>query len=357
MKKKFLFVHSVEWGKVLANEADYMQNVSNWCRLFDNWQEQTCTKHWNDITFEFCQQFEYVMFFMLTDEKPDKYKKCIELLTHPGREYKTINYIDGCVGWQHNPFSVENKLLYLQQANASDFVFHYGIPESEGYWRSIIKDTNKERFIERAHPVEFAKKIHEIELPFPVDYVKLFGTDKQVDLIVLGKGIKNINEERNVFSSFYIARKLQEKYGWGVLVFAPNPLPPEQKDYYYWEICGLKNVVEVPVLNWRHYIRVLSLAKIGIHLDCLETRGQFALDCACLKIPIICSGSVAGRKLYPDTWLAHCRDLNRAEELAYRLMDDGKFRTKVVNKCFAGVDDYSFASTRRKLFGILGIKD
>jgi len=351
--KKFLFIHDISQADLLNNKESYINNFSNWVRCFTDWENTTEVAKWGGITPQQCQEFEYVMLLLMTDQRDEKLNKFLEIVAYPERKYKTIMYVDGVVGWQMNPFIVPNKEKYMDIVNASDYVFHYGLPESEGYWQVITRDRDLIN-INRPHPIDTIKRVYDIEHPIDTEYIKQF-TKEQQNIIVVGKSLYNINEERNAISSLYVAGKLQKITGWPVWVFANNPLPTDEVNHYYKSLCGIDEIKEIPVMPWNDYIKVLGICTVGIHLDCLETRGQFALDCAGLKIPLVCSGSVAGYNLYPQTWIPHCRNIENALKKAYRLVQDKAFRKKVVDFAYKTVETYSFIETKKKLEGILGI--
>jgi len=353
--KKFLMIHDISQKELDGNDTNLINNFTNWVRCFTDWRNTTEVGRWVDMTPQKCQDFEYVMLLLMTDQRDEKLNKFLEIVTYSQRTYKTIIYVDGVVGWQMNPFSIQNKKKYMDMVSASDYIFHYGLPESEGYWKVITRGRESHN-IDRPHPVDFAKKSFDIEHPVAIEYIKQFALKDRKEIIAVGKSLKNINEERNAISSLYVAGQLQKKTGWPIITFANNPLPDNEKKAYYKDLCDIDEIIEIPVMRWNDYIKILALCRIGIHLDCLETRGQVPLDHACLRVPMVCAGSVAGQKLFPYTWLNHCRDIDKALKMAFKLVDDNKFRDKVVDYAYDKAEEYSFDNTRAKLEKILGVK-
>ena len=115
--------------------------------------------------------------------------------------------------------------------------------------------------------------------------------------------------------------------------------------------------MELRMLPWMDYVRELSLCYIGIHLDTLFTRGQFALECAGLGIPCICSGSDAGMQLFPDTFVDNPWDVDRAVELGTRLIEDENFYESVSSKASETlVSQFSYEVINKQVREITGIE-
>ena len=90
------------------------------------------------------------------------------------------------------------KKLYIDICRAANIVFYYGSDESEEYWKCLCKGK---------------KEVYNIDRPHPIEYAKECGNRIQKEnIIALNKSLQNINEERNVISSLFVASNLQNKY-------------------------------------------------------------------------------------------------------------------------------------------------
>jgi len=354
--KKLVIIHEERWENLQKDEFVFNRDVAGWVKCVNDWRNTTFVKKWQEITPQECENYQFVMLIVLPDQNPNKLHKYLSIVNKANRQYKVIAYIADVTGWQMNPFLPENKRLYMDILFGCDYVLRYNVPESESYWKAIMRD-KPSHFFERAYPVDQGKNVMMITLPKAREYLDQYMPDQKNSYIFVGKSLKNINEERNVICSLYVAKKIQEKTGWGVVCFANNPLGKE-KDGLYKAICGLENVVELPITRWIDYMKIMRVldVRIGIYLDSLETRGQVALDCACTKIPLVCSGSAAGYRLYPKTFVSHCRDIDKAVKMALKIIDDADFRNQVVDYAYNKVEEYSFASTKKNLEKVIGTK-
>ena len=166
--------------------------------------------------------------------------------------------------------------------------------------------------------------------------------------IALPKGIQNINEERNIFSSMIVADRLERSHGFAAFCHTANPIGGEVGKHYYQDLVGHRRLVELRIRPWHEYMKDLAHAYMAVHLDVLETRGQFALDCAAVGIPLVGSGSVAARKLFPLTFVEHPRDIDRAVQLCRDLAENPDFYDEAVRHARERLRDYSFKRTRAK---------
>jgi hypothetical protein len=353
---KAIFIDDIDSTDLNKNPDYYIQNgCFNWMQCFTDWQTNCLVKRWLEVTAEECQSFDFVLIKLIPDANPIRLNKLLSVCTMPGRKYKTILHIDDVVGWQMNPMNVEAKKLYLDVVAAADFVVHFGQSETDGYWRAITKDKPHYNIV-RPYAIQAGKDIRQRVLP-KADKIIEENQLANRSLIALDKGLQNISEERNIISSLYIARKIQQRTNWSVLPFVTRfGLPADVKDDLYWNVCELRSVVEIPTLHWLDYMKVLSYARIAVHLDCLETLGQFAIACACLKIPLICSGSVAGKLLYPDTYINNCRNVDAAQATAEQLLTNDSFRNHVIDFAYNAAEQFTAANTKVKLERMLGTK-
>ncbi|MDO9463826.1 MAG: hypothetical protein Q7J67_00755, partial [bacterium] len=203
--KKFFFIHEVNWEQIIGNPDGYSQNVINWIRIFRNWQETTETAHWAETksTSEYCDQFEAVMFWLLCEpDNEKKHDKFLEMLSGI-KHAKTIVYVDGVVGWQMNPYPVALKKKFMDIMSMADFVFCYGHPESDSYWRVLCRGSDIYR-IDRPFPVSVGK-VHNIEIPWDVEDQKKYALlQSHKGIVGVGKSLQNINEERNAICSLAV---------------------------------------------------------------------------------------------------------------------------------------------------------
>jgi len=357
-KKKLLTIHNNNWSELASGDkASFNREVTGFVVCCTDYMNNTYIRNWMEVTPEECEGYEFVLMVLLPEQNLEKINKQMSIITKPGRTYKTIVYIADVTGWQMNPFLPENKIRYMDILTNCDYVFRYNLPESESYWKAVMRD-KPSYFIERAYPVEMIKDILAGKDAYAEKILANSGINIDEPYIFMGKSLKNINEERNMVCTLYVARQIQKSTGWKVVCFANNPLDPKDKDRIYKESCGLENVTELPVCGWASYMKILNTLNInvGIYLDCLETRGQVALDCAGTGIPLVCSGSVAGYRLFPHTFVKHYREIDDATEKAVKLCDDSHFKNKVVSYAQKGLAFYSFAQTKERIDAVLGVK-
>ena len=348
--KKFLFVHDIEkgWLENHLSAQHATQNVAVcWLKCFD--QGEADCQSWQAVTAEECNEFEYVMFWLLTEPgNPEKYEKILRMV----REMKTasIAYCDGPVGggYQMNSLPLNMKKTWLAISREADHMFCYSLPESIPYWRAI-RGGQHFHAIECPYPIEVVgRHFHAIDRPHPVEAAKTVQNIPKGPYVALPKGIQNINEERNIFSSLAVARFIHDRYGLSVFLHTATPIEDKSLMNDCYALAGLTGVEEIELRPWGRYLKDLARARIAVHLDILETRGQFALDCATVGVPLVCSGSVAGQRLYPYTYLEYPRDIDRACHLADRLLSDPGFCNQVVDHAREALTSYSYAAVRRQ---------
>lgn len=363
MKKKFCFVHNIKREELLpsnphCHRRDYTQNVAFcWLQCWD-WEagESECVA-WDEAIVEHLSQFEYVMFWLLTEPgKQAKYDAIYRLIKElRGVEgTQTIAYADGPCGWgyQMNSLPLAMKPVFLGICRTADHMMCYGHEESRSYWRAIRNGDNF-HVLERPHPVAAAvqQELSErwrtdptlLDYPWLVsakDGGQIRGKVESGPFLALAKGLNNVNEERGIFSSLAVAKFAQKKFNLTPICHTFNPIDDAQRETYY-NLVGLTGLREFPGRKWMDYLRDIAVCQVGVHLDVLETRGQFPLDCGCLGIPCICSSSVAGRKLWPSLYVSHPRDIDKACELVSRVMSDQEFRDNAVKYAQNKLWEYS----------------
>jgi len=379
--KKFLFVHDIPAEKLsLANpeveRGKYSQNVAFcWMNCFDWRNGESACARWDSVCVADCLEYEYVMLWLLTEPGNEAKYTTFQTLVRgirstTGRKTKVIAYADGPVGWgyQHNSLPLEMKGLFLSICREADFMFCYSTPESMGYWRAV-RSGHDVYAIDRPHPTDeaIAEEIDPdrkrgktadpslCEIPWEVDWEvgRVLAEAPRGPYIALAKGVNNVCEERGIFTSLAIARYVQEMYGFTPIMHTHTPIEGDPTPYYR-EIAGVDPVIEIKLKPWADYLRDLSRCYVAVHMDVLETRGQFALDCATLGIPLVCSSSVAGSRLFPLTYVRHPRDVDTAREKIDRLLNNRDFYEHVRNYARQRVGDYSCRRIRERFDAIVG---
>lgn len=328
---KFLYISNLVFEYKDAHAKVPTTDPVCWKECFEEGE----FKNYKEVTLDFCNEFDLVMILLLPIH--DALDKYLEIVQNPNRKYKTICYIDGPVGVQHSTSSEINKVKFFKIVRASDHILSYG-EEARGYFEVISG----------------GKPVHFVEMPYPVDYVKSLMTpvkDKAL-LISIGKGVANLRYDRNVTSSLGVFAKIQKKHPKARALILPAERNKEISGIYE-EMFGAKNVLENEMVPWFEYVRRISPCYMGIHLDLLHTRGQYPLELAGLKIPCICSGSIAGRRLFPYTFLSNPWDVDTAAQLGIRLIEDKEFYRYVANYAFQVLDSYSFKNKRNELIEII----
>lgn len=373
--KQLLFIHDVPKEKLSPANSEvqrgsYSQNVAFcWMNCFDWLNGESECQQWGKATVEECLGYRYVMLWLLTEPgNGPKYVKMLELLrgikASTGRKTKVIAYADGPVGWgyQHNSLPLELKGTFLAICREADFMFCYSTPESMGYWRAV-RQGHDVFALDRPQPVDEAsgeaiepsrKRGDDadpdlIDIPWEVDCEvgHVLANAPRGPYLGLAKGVNNVCEERGIFVSLAVAKYAQDTYGFTPITHTHTPIDGDPLPYYR-EIAGLDRIIEIRLKSWRDYLRDLSRCYVAVHMDVLETRGQFALDCASLGIPLICSSSVAGQKLFPLTYIRHPRDVDMACEKLNRLLGDQEYYDHVRAYARHRLQDYSCQRVRAK---------
>ncbi|OHD15226.1 MAG: hypothetical protein A2Y38_04195 [Spirochaetes bacterium GWB1_59_5] len=245
------------------------------------------------------------------------------------KQSMTIVYVDGPVGLQCATMSVSDKVKFMDIMREADFVFTYG-EEARGYF-DILSG---------------GKTVHYVNMPYPVEYIKsvqMQFKDKTNKIVALAKGFGCRRYDRNYISSWGVFARLQKEHPELMALAHPNHDPQgggeERANGTYIESVfgidtgnneeGQPKFLELRMAPWMEYVRELSPCFMGVHLDLLYTRGQFPLECAGLHIPCICSGSDAGRKLFPQTFISNPWDIDRAVDIGNRLIEDRTFYDEV----------------------------
>lgn len=355
MRKRLLLIHNHNWDIYAGNKAAFVKGVTSLVRMATEFHNTTYIRDWHEVSVEECNNYDYVMMIILPEQNTDKLGKYLSIILNPDRTYKTICYLPDVVGWQMNPFLPENKIKYMDMLYYADFTMRFNLPSSESYWKAVLRG-KKSYMLERHYPVEWIDIMRNESNPAADKVIAENNLDKNSQYILIDNGVKNINEERNTLCSMYVSRKIQELTGWKLVCFTSHLLDRNVKDETYKSISGLENVTELPIQDWSTYMKILMSLdiRIAIHLDCLETRGQVPIDCACLGLPLICSGSVAGATLYPHTFLENCRDIDTATKLAYEVISNEKFRNKVIDFATNKKWWYSLGEVTQRFNKIIG---
>jgi len=77
-------------------------------------------------------------------------------------------------------------------------------------------------------------------------------------------------------------------------------------------------------------------------------------NCAGVGIPCICSGSDAGRKLFPKTYLKNPFDIKKATEIGIKLIENSDFYDEVVAYADNELENHSYKIVHAKVLEILG---
>ena len=353
-----LFVDDIGGAAIRRDPDTYIQYAAvNWEKCFTG---KTEIIYWQSATIDEANDYDLVLIKLLPDPNIQRLNKALEIALNPGRSYKVIISIDDVVGWQFNSFPLNEKLLYTRVLKSVDYIIHFGLPQSNGYWDIICQGTPHFN-ITRPYPIETAKSIRgNSYMPEAETLIRIRhladGTRK--GLIALDNGLNRINGERNIISSLGLAKYLQQKTSYDIMAFVCDKgIEGIDREMYYREICGIENMIEIPSVSWLDYIKILSNVQYAIHLDCLETLGQFALCCACLKIPLICSGSHAAKALFPFTYLEHCRDIDQARIIVDQLLESETFSSQVIGFAFDKANEFSVNAIKPKLAQMLGVEE
>jgi len=282
--------------------------------------------NWKEVKIDELDKHDLIMILLLPiPEALPKYLQVVQ------SDVRTIVYIDGPVGEQCAMMTVAQKDQYIKIIRQADYIFTYG-EEADGYFKILSG----------------GKEIHYVNIPYPVEYIRSIQTplkDKGL-AIEMAKGFGGRRCDRNTISSWGAFAGIQQKHPNVRAVAHPHHDPDNTGESrvnasYMEEIFGIKIgreegvaedwFLELGMLPWMEYVQQLSPCYIGIHLDRCYTRGQFPLECSGLRIPCICSGSDAGRKLFPQTFLRNPWDVDKAVGLGCRLIEDKEFYSEVAD--------------------------
>jgi len=342
----FLYVTHQHCSHKNMRELTVTQSAVNWIYCL-----RGEILNYKDIPgYDFKQHDVMMIFLSNLPETIDPYLQLVE--KHPCS--KVIVYLDGPVGVHCNTMLPEEKTKYMQIIRKADYVFTWA-EDADSYFE-IMSD---------------GKKIHHVNIPYPIDYIRSVQTNKKYKseiAVEMGKGFGGRRYERNTLGSWGTFAALQKRFPDIRALAHPNHDPAgsgEQRvnGIYMEEIFGIdtgtaksgeSKFLELRMAPWMHYVRELSPCYMAIHLDMLYTRGQFQYECAGLKIPCICSGSDAGRKLYPRTFLDNPFNIAKAIEIGTRLIEDEKFYEEVVEYAERKlIEDHSYEAVQHRVLEIL----
>ena len=301
---------------------------------------------YQNITPEFIDEnYDFYMLWLISE--PSKFAKFLQLLKGC-KKAKSIVFIDSPVGWQQNPLPLVFKKQFMDICSMADYRLCYANEEETGDYFE---------FISRGKRVWFT------EYPYPFKIVKKYKKKERNFLVLLPKGLYNYMDERNAICNFAVFDNLLKKYSNikailysnHVVTDKPQPYSAAYSDLFQKSMEG--TLTEYPMVPWEKYLENISRAYLSINLDCLRTRGQFALENAALDIPCVCSGSIAGEQLFPQTFVKNHFDISKAVEMAVRLIEDKKFYKEVVDYAYSVLQNYySFPVMKKKIFNILGLE-
>lgn len=301
---------------------------------------------YQNVTPEFIDEnYDFYMLWLISE--PSKFAKFLQLLKGC-RKAKSIVFIDSPVGWQQNPLPLVYKKQFMDICSFADYRFCYAREnETKDYFEFISR----------------GKKVWFTEYPYPFKTVQKYAKQKREFVILLPKGLYNYMDERNAICNFAVFDNLTKKYPEIKAILHSNHLvtdKPQPHNAAYCELFrrDMKGIVkEYSMAPWERYLENISRTFLSVNLDCLKTRGQFALENAALKIPCVCSGSIAGERLFPKTFVKNHFDIDKATRLAVRLVEDRKFYTEVVDEAYSTLQSYySFPVMKKKIFKILELE-
>lgn len=116
---------------------------------------------------------------------------------------------------------------------------------------------------------------------------------------------------------------------------------------------GAEDFELVDELPYRDAVEYLSNAYMAIHLYTFKVVGRLAQDCAALGIPMV--GTVANlpnRICFPETSVADY-EIEKAVEIAVRLISDKYFYNKIVNEAINASRFYNLENTQKRIWALL----
>lgn len=329
---RFLYVSHLTWDYKAVQAHVVTSDPVYWAFCFDEGEFRNV----GEVTDAELEAADLVMLLLLP--LPATFDRYLEIVRRwPA---KTVVYLDGPAGVQQNPLPILDKARYLEIARTARHVVTYGA-DYDGHFRVLLGGRSPAY----------------VEFPYPVDYAA--GCAKRLrdrgPVVALGKGICNVNEERNAACSIHVLADLQRLDPAARGLVHPAVPNRELSDAYHVLYgCLPESVLELRMLPWQDYLRELATARIGVHLDPLRTRGQFPLECAALGVPCVCSGSVAGKHLFPWTWQRDPRNVDLACATARRLWTDPDFWTRVAAEARVRLESYRPEAKARQLLEAVG---
>lgn len=291
------------------------------------------------------ENYDFYMLWLISE--PSKFDKFLQLLKGC-KKAKSIVFIDSPAGWQQNPLPLIHKKQFMDICSLANYRFCYANEkETKSYFEFISR----------------GKKVWFTEYPYPFKIVQKYAKKERKFLVLLPKGLYNYMDERNAICNFAVFDNLLKKYSKirailysnHIITDKPQPYSASYCELFQKEMAGI--LQEYAIVPWESYLDNISRAYLSVNLDCLRTRGQFALESAALGIPCICSGSVAGERLFPQTFVKNYFDIDKATGLAIRLIENRDFYIKVVAKAYSELENYySFPVMKKKIFNILGLE-
>jgi hypothetical protein len=106
--------------------------------------------------------------------------------------------------------------------------------------------------------------------------------------------------------------------------------------------------------EWSKYLAQLATARLVVDLNNRETVGRVALDCAALGIPCIGTNrSDMQMRLFPQTTLIDCWDIDGAIEISKKLLNDPLYYQSVIDYAAEAIKEFDVVPFRMRFASMM----
>ena len=176
---------------------------------------------------------------------------------------------------------------------------------------------------------------------------------KQSDPKVIGLGVGGIGISRNVIQNLIVFKQLLKRNN--IISGKMLGVQKIQLTKGFVNQLGLDKFVTLQPWNSRiEFLKKLSNVGIMLHMNHNITTGRVQMDCANLKIPIVCPNTTdVWKECYSKFYNIDPFDYKRAILVCERIIKDNSYRQEIVNTAYEQIKKFEYKHFKKRLGDII----
>jgi len=317
---KLLMLHEggLDNALPLFSKDVYAPGLINWVKIFNGE-----VKKWQDVGKEELEQYDVVYINLTGVEKV--LPKTVREYIGESRSTKIVVSLDYSV--ECYQIAIPDFQELLESIAAADLVF-----ASEPYQKEFLQ-----YIVDNHIKNPRCKEVPLIGHPCPTQELNKFKKNDGMNVLA----ISFHRYDRHLHIPSMLAQWLDvPRY---LFNFNPELVPYVRRAFH---------IVSEP-LPWKDYIELLSRCRYGLEYTHIHSLGRFAMECACLRIPLVATDTIyAARECYPTTTHNHTK-LSEIRKSLERIIGDEGFREELVREAEEKVEHFSYGACRERLLKAL----